>query len=186
MPRPRSGSEQAVRDRHQGHAPGAGEARGSDAVPTSYGQNFSALEGGHLLAVFIAAELKLDVQLREARRFAARHREGAQRTSTTARTSSWVWKSPPKHGEHPTVINCIAAHHDDVAHESPISVDRAGGRRRVRLAAGGAPRGVRDVRQAAHPAGAESERVRRAWNKVCRDPGGPGVGCGRRDPERDR
>ena len=27
-----------------------------------------------------------------------------------------------KHGEHPTVINCIAAHHDDVAHESPISV----------------------------------------------------------------
>src|SRR5439155_1701055 len=25
-------------------------------------------------------------------------------------------------GEHPTVINCIAAHHDDVAHESPISV----------------------------------------------------------------
>src|SRR5207302_10383956 len=27
-----------------------------------------------------------------------------------------------KHGEHPTVVNCIAAHHDDVAHESPISV----------------------------------------------------------------
>jgi ribonuclease Y len=27
-----------------------------------------------------------------------------------------------KYGEHPTVINCIAAHHDDVAHESPVSV----------------------------------------------------------------
>jgi ribonucrease Y len=27
-----------------------------------------------------------------------------------------------KYGEHPTVVNCIAAHHDDVPHEGPISV----------------------------------------------------------------
>src|SRR5204862_6748862 len=26
------------------------------------------------------------------------------------------------YGENATVINCIAAHHDDVAHESPVSV----------------------------------------------------------------
>src|SRR5205807_206295 len=73
------------------------------------------------LAGIIATELKLDAQL--AKRGALLHDVGKVLTHEHDGTHVQLGvEVATKHGEHPIVINCIAAHHDDVAHESPISV----------------------------------------------------------------
>jgi ribonuclease Y len=69
----------------------------------------------------MAAELGLDVAM--ARRGALLHDMGKVLTHEHEGTHVQLGvEMATRYGEHPLVINCIAAHHDDVPHESEVSV----------------------------------------------------------------
>jgi ribonucrease Y len=89
---------------------------------TSYGQNIldHSKEVAHLAGI-MAAELGLDVQM--AKRGALLHDIGKVLTHEHEGTHVQLGvEVATKYGENPLIVNCIAAHHDDVPHESEVSV----------------------------------------------------------------
>jgi ribonuclease Y len=89
---------------------------------TSYGQNIlNHSKEVAWLSGIMAAELALDVNL--ARRGALLHDIGKVLTHEHEGTHVQLGvEVATRYGENPLVVNCIAAHHDDVPHESEISV----------------------------------------------------------------
>jgi ribonuclease Y len=89
---------------------------------TSYGQNIlhHSQEVAHLAGI-MAAELGLDVNM--AKRGALLHDVGKVLTHEHEGTHVQLGvEMATKYGENPMIVNCIAAHHDDVPHESEVSV----------------------------------------------------------------
>jgi ribonuclease Y len=89
---------------------------------TSYGQNIlNHSKEVAWLAGIMATELGLDVKM--AKRGAMLHDIGKVLTHEHEGTHVQLGvEVATRYGEHPLVVNCIAAHHDDVPHESEVSV----------------------------------------------------------------
>ncbi|HKG93083.1 MAG TPA: ribonuclease Y [Gemmatimonadaceae bacterium] len=89
---------------------------------TSYGQNIlNHSKEVAWLAGMMASELGLDVPL--AKRGALLHDVGKVLTHEHEGTHVQLGvEVATRYGENPLVVNCIAAHHDDVPHESEVSV----------------------------------------------------------------
>lgn len=89
---------------------------------TSYGQNIlQHSKEVAWLAGIMAAELGLDIAM--AKRGALLHDIGKVLTHEHEGTHVQLGVEVcTKYGENPLVVNCVAAHHDDVPHESEVSV----------------------------------------------------------------
>ena len=89
---------------------------------TSYGQNLlKHVKEVCWIAIIMATELKVDVNV--TRRGALLHDIGKVLTHDHEGTHVQLGvEVATRYGEGPFVVNCIAAHHDDVPHESEVSV----------------------------------------------------------------
>jgi ribonuclease Y len=89
---------------------------------SSYGQNIlNHSKEVAWLAGIMAAELGLDVAM--ARRGALLHDIGKVLTHEHEGTHVQLGvEMATRYGENPLIVNCIAAHHDDVPHETEVSV----------------------------------------------------------------
>ncbi len=89
---------------------------------SSYGQNLlKHVKEVCWIAGIIASELRLDAAM--AKRGALLHDIGKVLTHEHEGTHVQLGvEVATRHGEAPLIVNCIAAHHDDVPHESAVSV----------------------------------------------------------------
>jgi ribonuclease Y len=121
-PAGRAGRAGRLRDRHSRPPPRDDQADRPDAVPDQLrAEHLRSFQGSRLARGMMAAELGLDVAL--AKRGGLLHDVGKVLTHESEGTHVELGvEMARKYKETGAVIGCIAAHHDDVPHESIESV----------------------------------------------------------------
>ena len=170
----RDGRAGGVRDRRPRAAPGADQAHRPHAVAhVLRPEHPRSLEGSRLARRHHGGRAARSTSRWPSAARCCTTSARCSPTSTKERTCSSASRWRRKYGENPLVINCIAAHHDDVPHESAPS--RCWCRRPTRSAAPGRARGARRSRRYVKRLEGLEEIASSfpGVEKSVRDPGGP-------------